>query len=97
MNALRYQLNETRKDGAATVEEFGDYFVHNPNATQRVVRDPNEFENFSCIKTVCKDFKFDSEDIGRHSEEQAGHFTTFFVQRPSRNVRKEDRAYVFGK
>lgn len=46
--------------------------MHNQNATQRVVRDPNEVENFSCIKTVCKDFKFDSEDIGRQSEEQAG-------------------------
>lgn len=96
MNELHSQFAAIQ-DEDGNKDKFEDYFTLNADARQRVVKSPDEFWNFSCIKRVCRDINFDSKDPGRHSMAQASHFTTFFVQTPARNVRREDEGYVFGE
>lgn len=93
---LQFSENEVKRNA----DKFNHYFV--PATAQNEaqyysVRGEPEFENFSCMRTVCEDFEFDSKEGGRHSEEEAGHFCTFFVQRPCRSLRHVNRGYTYSQ
>lgn len=97
MDVLRLQFSEIENERHA--DKFDHYFVPVTAQTgvQYAVRGAPEFENFACMRTVWDDFKFDSKEEGRHSEEEAGHFCTFFVQRPSRALRRENMEYKYSQ
>lgn len=97
MGELKEQFSKIK--GVKDADDFHHYFIQaTPQAAgHRSVRNLSEFENFSCMRTVCEDFGSDSKKKGRHSEEQAGHFCTFFVQRPSRILTQEDRDYTYSQ